>query len=306
MRATIIMVLLSTLLVAADYSLLSLTPLPTGWNGVLQLSSPGPYGKDIEYLSLDVVFINDISLRVTLRDAVQPRWEIPADLLVGYTSPKTSPLQALYRFNISQYSPFTFFIQRISTNETIFDSSAIDLNFAPNYISFGSSLPLGHTVYGLGERIAPFRLESRTYTIETMDWGNPYYENLYGHHPVYMRMEDGGNAHLVMLWNSDAMDVVLADTSITYKVTGGIIDLFFFLGPAPLQLIQQYTDVIGKPFMPPLWSIGYHQCRDGYPTANYTLQVAKNYTLNRLPLDIMWKYATCMLHTMRNHTMNII
>ena len=84
------------------------------------------------------------------------------------------------------------------------------------------------------------------------------------------------------------MDVVLAETSLTYKITGGVIDLFFFLGPKPLQLIQQCTDLIGKPFLPPRWSLGYHQCRDGYRTANYSLQVAMNYTDNALPLDVMW------------------
>ena len=147
------------------------------------------------------------------------------------------------------------------------------------------------------------------------------WSNLYGHHPMYMRMEDGGLSHIVMLWNSHPMDIVLAETSIQYKVIGGIIDVFVFLGPSPLEAIEQYTSLIGRPFMPPLWSIGFHQCRwfgyfttqgntlkrgivdslltlfvscifvlRGYRTAQYTLQVAQNYSIFKLPLDTIWKF----------------
>ena len=84
------------------------------------------------------------------------------------------------------------------------------------------------------------------------------------------------------------MDVNLSASSLTYKSIGGILDFYFLLGPEPLTLTTQYTDLVGRPFMPPLWSMGWHQCKWGYSSANYTLQVVLNYTAADIPLDVIW------------------
>ena len=74
-------------------------------------------------------------------------------------------------------------------------------------------------------------------------------------------MESEGNAHGVLLLNSNAMGEPRPSSSIcihvllsidfflqpspalTIRTIGGILDMFFFLGPSPAQVVQQYTEV---------------------------------------------------------------
>ncbi len=70
---------------------------------------------------------------------------------------------------------------------------------------------------------------------------------MYGVHPTYTVLEEDGNAHGVLFLNANAQEWSLTPgQNFIYRTIGGLLDIYFFLGPEPNQVNQQYTQAIGK------------------------------------------------------------
>lgn len=75
---------------------------------------------------------------------------------------------------------------------------------------------------------------------------------------------------------------------IQYTTTGGILDFYIFLGPTPEATVQQYTEAVGRPQLPPYWSLGFQLCRVGYTTID-RMQAAVNRTaFYGIPQDVQY------------------
>jgi alpha-glucosidase (family GH31 glycosyl hydrolase) len=288
MRSVVLFLCLLSVALCQVYTVQDLTETSNGLSAYLQLQSgAGPYGRDISRLKLDAYYETETRLRIRITDANAQRWEVPPQFLQS-TTPAQAPANRQYSLTFLNSTNFGFQVRRLMDNEVIFNTEDLPFVFEDQYISFGTKLPEDPFIYGLGERVRELKLETgETYTIFNKDDTSTYSKNLYGTHPFYMEFRYG-KAHGVYLFNSNAMDVQLNDESLVYNVIGGVIDVFFFVGPTPDDVMRQYQEVIGKPTLPPYWAFGFHQCRWGYNTLEETKQVVQNYSKFGIPLETIW------------------
>uniref|UniRef100_A0A8C6T772 Si:ch73-12o23.1 n=1 Tax=Neogobius melanostomus TaxID=47308 RepID=A0A8C6T772_9GOBI len=170
------------------------------------------------------------------------------------------------------------------------NTTVAPLFFADQFLQLSSSLPSQY-VYGLGEHRSTFQhdVQWNTLTMWARDVPPTEKTNLYGVHPFYLALEEGGHAHGFFLLNSNAMDVVLQPApAVTWRTIGGILDFYVFLGPEPAAVVQQYLEVVGRPAMPIYWALGYHLCRWGYQTSNATWEVVTSMRNYGIPQDVQW------------------
>lgn len=263
----------------------NVTATAGGYAARLRRVVPSFLPADVGTLRLDVALETESRLRFTLRDPARQRYEVPV------ATPRVSIRAAdlLYGVRLRQ-DPFGIVVFRQPGGQVLLNTSVAPLFFADQFLQISTSLP-SRFISGLGERLTPLILDTAwtKVTLWNRDMAPVPQVNLYGSHPFYLVLEDGGSAHGVFLLNSNAMDVLLQPSpALTWRTTGGILDFYVFLGPDPQSVVRQYLDVVGFPFMPPYWALGFHLCRWGYSSTAATRQAAANMSAGRFPLDVQW------------------
>ena len=151
--------------------------------------------------------------------------------------------------------------------------------------SLTSPLKEDEHIYGLGERAAPFNLRGGTYQIWNSDPGGSYgpgKDPLYLSTPVYWGMHSQGS-YLVFHENSHRGTFSFKNNaSILYE--GGALRYYMIVG-SPAEIIARYTELTGRPEMPPRWALGYHQCRWGYRSETDIRQVIAGFKQHNLPIS---------------------
>lgn len=84
------------------------------------------------------------------------------------------------------------------------------------------------------------------------------FKQLIGVHNFYLGLEENGKAHGVFMLNSHAQEVVTGPgPHLTYRAIGGRFEFFFLPGPTPSDVVRQYQQIIGRPYLPAYWGLGY-------------------------------------------------
>ena len=152
-------------------------------------------------------------------------------------------------------------------------------------------------VYALGEKNGP--LDKRGWKLGgysmTM-WNSDTFgydgstDPLYVSVPFYIVLNHG-IAYGVFLDNTFRSNFDIGhqtEGQLSFGANGGALDYYFIYGPDPKQVLERYTSLTGHMPLPPLWALGYHQCRYSYYPESRVRFIAENFRERHIPADVIW------------------
>ncbi|XP_017888200.1 neutral alpha-glucosidase AB isoform X2 [Ceratina calcarata] len=187
--------------------------------------------------------------------------------------------------------------------------------FGPEAIALDFSFPGAEYTYGVPEHADSFALKStknnhpyRLYNLDVFEYETNERMALYGAIPVLYA--HGKERTTGIFWHNAAetwVDILSsADNNVVESIVNfvsgskkpqvdahfmsesGVMDVFFMLGPKPLDVFKQYTVLTGTAPLPQMFSLGYHQSRWNYNDQDDVLQIAENFDVHDLPMDAIW------------------
>lgn len=147
------------------------------------------------------------------------------------------------------------------------------------------SLKAGERIYGCGESPTGLNKAGQKVNLFVTDPQGPETDEMYKPVPFWFSNRGYG----VFLHTSAP---VTCDFGATYVgatklfMADEALDLFLFLG-TPAQILDEYTDVVGKTPMPPTWSFGTWMSRITYFSQEDGYEIAARLRENRIPADVI-------------------
>lgn len=184
-------------------------------------------------------------------------------------------------------------------DNTLINEDELGFHWEESYEYGGNIVKMSKTVneresyFGLGDKPEHLNLKGKRF----QNWVTDSYA--YGRHtdPIYKAIPFYTGLH-----HNKAYGIFFDNTFRSYfdfaherrNVTsfwaqGGEMNYYFFYGPEMQDVVESYTDLTGKPHqLPPLWALGYHQCKWSYYPESEVKEVTKKFRDLKIPCDAIY------------------
>lgn len=190
-------------------------------------------------------------------------------------------------------SPLRFSFYTADGKELGQDDGRFGVNWQGDRVTSYRKLYADEKFIGLGEKTGNLDRRGTSYVNWNTDafHHTPASDPLYKTFPFFVGLHDGlayglffDNTHKSYFDFGATTDEQMS----WFGADGGDMDYYFFGAQSVAQIIEDYTWLTGRMEMPPLWSLGYQQCRWSYMSANEVLDVAKTFRSHHIPADVIY------------------
>ncbi|WP_298951676.1 glycoside hydrolase family 31 protein [uncultured Nonlabens sp.] len=150
----------------------------------------------------------------------------------------------------------------------------------------------GESYYGLGDKPADNNMRSKRFEM----WGTDQYafgkttDPLYKNVPFYVGLQNK-IAYGIFFDNTfrSFFDFAQERHHVTsFWAQGGVMDYYFIYGPDVNNVVSGYTELTGKPELPPLWALGFHQCKWSYYPESNVREITSKFRELQIPCDAIY------------------
>lgn len=154
------------------------------------------------------------------------------------------------------------------------------------------SLTGSEVIYGLGDKTGFLNKKGYDYMMWNSDNPDPQVENgtfkaMYKSIPFFIVLNEEC-VYGIFLDNTfkSYFDMGFeSEKYYSFGATGGELDYYFIAGDTIGEIITGYTYLTGRAPLPQMWTLGYHQSRWSYGSAEEVLALAKNFRKYGIPCD---------------------
>jgi len=154
------------------------------------------------------------------------------------------------------------------------------------------SMPEDEHYFGLGDKTGPMDHRNLAFTMWNTDifgWQestDPLYKDI----PFIFAFRNGSSYGLFLdntYRSSFDFGKGRAD-AYSFGSEGGDLDYYFIDGPEPKRVIEQFTQLVGRMPLPPLFALGYQQCRYSYYPESQVREIASEFRKRKIPADVIY------------------
>ena len=145
-------------------------------------------------------------------------------------------------------------------------------------------------LYGGGEVTGPLRRNGTTIKLWNTDnyaYGKDGGRRLYQSQPWIIGVRPDGSAFGV-LFDSSWKGELSCKNGITFTVEGPGFPVLVIQRASPEGVLQALGELTGKMELPPLWALGYQQCRYSYYPESQVREIAAGFRTRKIPCDVIW------------------
>jgi len=188
------------------------------------------------------------------------------------------------------------------------DDPAFGTGWQGNEVTAYKTLLPDEKFLGLGEKTGNLNRRGEAFT----NWNTDAFgyggrtDPLYGSHPFYIGVHSIRTTPSRSSAQATTTDGILYgiffdnchrthfnfgasnDRFSSFSADDGEMNYYFIHRSTMAELLADYTLLTGRMELPPLWSLGYHQCRYSYFPDKEVLSVAKTIREKQIPADVLW------------------